>query len=226
MANSPAVHKMFSSIAARYDIVNSVLSFGIHHYWKRVLVNSVPADTNSNVLDLCTGTGDLLPLLERRFGRITGADFCEPMLEKSREKYGSRFELVRADAMSLSFANESYDIVSIAFGVRNFEDLQKGLAEIYRVLKKGGSLLILEFGQPRNPIFGAFYKFYSRFIMPLIGGLISGNRQAYEYLPETAGRFPCGGEFVKILEQADFRQCSFRPLTGGIAYCYTAKKET
>ncbi|MCO6430447.1 MAG: bifunctional demethylmenaquinone methyltransferase/2-methoxy-6-polyprenyl-1,4-benzoquinol methylase UbiE [Deltaproteobacteria bacterium] len=223
--SADSVREMFSSIAGRYDLANSVLSMGIHHSWRRKLISVVPADPSLSALDLCTGTGDLLPLLMERFGKVTGADFCLPMLEIARQKPSCKgASIVQADALNLPFADGSFDIVTVAFGVRNFADLDRGLAEIWRVLKPGGSMLILEFGQPKNRLFGWLYNCYCRYLMPLIGGALTGNRAAYQYLPETAKNFPCRQEFIAILERHGFQQCSFQSLTGGIAYCYQARK--
>ena len=225
MAEAIAVQKMFSKIAPRYDLANSVLSFGIHHYWRRVLAGMLPESGDKLVLDLCSGTGDLLPLLEKRFGKVIGADFCLPMLEKGKKKFsGKNYTLMQADALSMPFADNSFDIVCVAFGVRNFEHLELGLKEIYRVLKSGGHLLILEFGQPRNKIFSTLYKFYSKYIMPTVGGLISGDKAAYRYLPETAGSFPCGERFISILSNCGFSNFKSHSLTGGIAFVYSAEK--
>lgn len=225
MAESVTVQRMFAEIAPRYDMANTVLSFGIHHLWRKALINMLPEASNKKVLDLCTGTGDLLPLLNKRFGNAVGADFCLPMLEQANEKkLSARFDLIQADALNLPFAESSFDIVSVAFGVRNFENLEKGLSEVYRVLKPGGSALILEFGQPKNRLFSALYNFYSKHFMPLLGGLISGNRTAYEYLPETAAAFPCRENFEAVLRKAGFTSTKYKTLTFGIAYAYCAEK--
>jgi demethylmenaquinone methyltransferase/2-methoxy-6-polyprenyl-1,4-benzoquinol methylase len=228
MAEALTVQKMFSDIAPRYDLVNSVLSFGVHHYWRKVLVRLLPPSKDKIVLDLCTGTGDLLPILTKRFGKVMGADFCLPMLERAGKKLKScpETKLIQADALNLPFNDESFDIVSVAFGVRNFENLERGLKEIHRVLKPGGSALILEFGQPGGIFFGPLYNFYSKFVMPNVGGLISGNKVAYEYLPETAKKFPCAENFNSILKSCRFSDTVYKSLTGGIAYCYSAKKES
>lgn len=223
------VRAMFGKIAPRYDLTNSVLSFGIHGYWRRKLVELLAPRPNSSqcspalVLDLCTGTGDLLPLLRHRFGEVIGADFCLPMLQAGAKKKARGFTLVQADALALPFRDQSFDIVTVAFGVRNFEDTHRGLREIARVLKPGGHLLVLEFGQPRG-LFGALFRFYSRTVMPLIGGMLTGDREAYTYLPRTAGAFPCGEQFCGIVAECGFRAERADPLTGGIAYVYRAVK--
>lgn len=221
------VQDMFASIAKRYDLANSVLSFGTHHVWRRALVGMLPRSSDKRVLDLCTGTADLVPLLEKRFGRVTGADFCLPMLEIGKRKIaasGSGAALCQSDAHHLPFADESFDIVTVAFGVRNFECLETGLCEISRVLAPGGKALVLEFGQPWLPGFGELYSFYSARLMPLIGGWVTGNRAAYQYLPRTAGSFPCRDAFESILKRCGFAPIRRKSLTFGIAYAYLAEK--
>ena len=224
------VNGMFSSIAARYDLANSVLSFGIHHGWRRRLLSLVESNPRAVVLDLCTGTGDLLPLLRRRFGSVVGADFCRPMLmqgvRKELVRSGAGAGLVQADGLRLPFADRSFDIVTVAFGVRNFEDLERGLSEIYRVLKPGGDALILEFGQPTIPLWSSLFSAYSRWVMPSIGAMLTGNRHAYTYLPQTARNFPCREEFCARLRRAGFDRATFRSLSGGVAYAYRASRVT
>ena len=227
---SPAsveVKDMFGTIAPKYDLTNTVLSFGMHHLWKQRLVQSLPESHDKRVLDLCTGTGDLLPLLSNRFGSVVGADFCLEMLEVGRKKFevlGTPFELVQADALNLPFEDTSFDIVSVSFGVRNFKDLNKGLSEILRVLRPGGSILILEFGQPNGLLFGPLYRFYSKYVIPLIGGVLTGNRYAYKYLPETSKNFPAGEKFLSTLKQIGFFNPTSTKLTFGIAQIYKASK--
>lgn len=226
---SPASHPvrdMFGSIAGRYDITNTALSMGMHHLWKRSLIGMTNGGAFKVALDLCTGTGDLLPLLEKKFGQVVGADFCAPMLKVAAERFNSnakRFELVEADAMSLPFADNTFDTVTVSFGVRNFRDMQAGLREIKRVLKKDGEVLILEFGQPKGFIFGPLFRFYSKYIIPIIGGILTGNREAYTYLPETSKNFPCGKEFVEALRDSGFDNIIAKPCSFGISYIYHGK---
>jgi demethylmenaquinone methyltransferase / 2-methoxy-6-polyprenyl-1,4-benzoquinol methylase len=226
---SDDVQKIFGSIAARYDLANSVLSFGIHHYWRRALLRLLPAEPSSSgrsadlVLDVCTGTGDLLPLIKHRFGRVIGVDFSRPMLNVGKKKLGSEYLLAQGDSLQLPFSDQSFGLVTVAFGVRNFEQLEAGLREIRRVLKPNGHLLVLEFGQPRGRIFGALYRFYSKFFMPRIGALLTGNRAAYTYLPATAATFPCREEFTALLERQGFYEARFVALSSGIAYAYCAR---
>ncbi len=213
------VRRMFGAIAERYDLTNTVLSFGIHHLWKYRVARRVPQGA-APVLDLCTGTGDLLPLLEARADGVVGGDFCLPMLECGRVRGRSSAPLVQCDALNLPFADATFAAVTVAFGVRNLEDLRRGLAEIHRVMLPGGKLVILEFGQPTWAPFRAVYNWYSKVFMPWIGGCLTGNRAAYTYLPETAKSFPCGGDFEAILREVGFEATRCDGLSGGIAYIY------
>lgn len=211
---------MFSGIAQRYDLANMVLSFGMHTIWMRRALALLPKNVELTALDACTGTGALLPLLSKRYKNVTGLDFSAEMLARGRELRGLKMPLIEGDACAMPFAAHSFDIVTVAYGVRNLSSLEAGLAEFKRVLKPGGYLMVLEFGQPQGLLWGALFRFYSRYLMPVIGGLISGNSAAYRYLPETAARFPCGEEFTGILERSGFASVSKISLNGGIAYAY------
>ncbi len=219
------VRAMFGSIAHRYDLTNSVLSMGTHHLWRRTLVRMAPEMKTGLALDVCTGTGDLIPLLKERFGRCIGADFCFPMMHEGQKKFAAaaaRPTFLQSDALQLPFPDRTFDVVSVAFGVRNLEDLRRGLAELRRVLRPNGNLLILEFGQPQGLVFGRIFRFYSRYVMPLIGGLLTGNRRAYTYLPETSKNFPCAKDFQAILVATGFEHVRYKSLSLGIAYAYHA----
>jgi demethylmenaquinone methyltransferase/2-methoxy-6-polyprenyl-1,4-benzoquinol methylase len=219
------VKSMFASIAHRYDVTNTILSLGIHHIWKRHFIRSLHVGEAPRVMDLACGTGDLVPLLKSRHGgTVTGVDFCEPMLEVARERF-PQFEFLQGDALNLNFADNQFDLITVSFGVRNFENLEHGLKEIHRVLKPGGQIAVLEFGQPDGVLFGPFYRFYSRYIMPRIGGLLTGNQDAYEYLPETAAAFPCGEQFLEILKRVGFHNPKLTRYTFGIAYGYCGVKQ-
>jgi len=213
---------MFASIAKRYDLTNSVLSVGIHHLWRRELLSRIPktGDPDRLSIDLCTGTGILLQALQHRGGRVIGADFCLPMLDLARvASHELVAPVVQSDAQQLPFPDQCADIITVAFGVRNLESLDRGLREMRRVLKPNGKLLVLEFGQPTG-VMALPFAFYSRYLMPIIGGILTGNRSAYEYLPQTSKRFPCREAFLQIAKQVGFREGRFTSLSGGIAYLY------
>jgi demethylmenaquinone methyltransferase/2-methoxy-6-polyprenyl-1,4-benzoquinol methylase len=224
---SDQVREMFSSIAPRYDVTNIVLSMGVDRRWRRVAVRESGAGPGAKVLDCATGTGDLALALRRAVepgGSVLGTDFCAPMLEPAREKARRagledvRFEV--ADVLALPYPDGAFDIATIAFGIRNVDDPVRCLREMSRVLRPGGRVVVLEFGQPRG-LWGALYRFYSRLLMPAVGGLLTGNRSAYEYLPRTAAAFPAGDRFLGLMDQAGtFSARRARSLSGGIAFVY------
>ena len=222
------IRTMFAAIARRYDRANTVLSAGVHHLWRRKAVRWSGAKRGDRVLDCATGTGDLAIAFAKAVGeegRVVGTDFVPEMLELARAKTKSvAFEV--ADVMHLPYDDHSFDIASISFGIRNVSEPKKGLAEMARVVRSGGRVIVLEFGQPRSRALGALYDFYTRHFLPRIGGLLTGDRAAYAYLQRSAGRFPCGGEFVALMgEAADFASVECIPLTGGIAYLYKGVKK-
>jgi demethylmenaquinone methyltransferase/2-methoxy-6-polyprenyl-1,4-benzoquinol methylase len=217
---------MFSSIATRYDVTNEVLSFGIHRLWRRAAVRYSGAKPGDSVLDCATGTGDLALVFKRKVGpsgRVVGTDFCPEMLQSApakAQKEGLQVEFQVADAMALPFADATFDVASIAFGIRNVDDPVKCLKEMARVVKPGGRVVVLEFGQPQG-LFGALFRFYSKTIMPAIGGLLTGNRAAYEYLPRTAAAFPAGERFLQLMDQAGaYRERVANSMTFGTSYVY------
>jgi demethylmenaquinone methyltransferase/2-methoxy-6-polyprenyl-1,4-benzoquinol methylase len=218
---------MFSDIAPRYDLTNSVLSLGIHHLWRKRTVKVSGAKAGSSVLDCATGTGDLALEFKRTVGaqgRVLGTDFNADMLSHAPAKAKGKgldvtFEV--ADAMHLPYADATFDVASISFGIRNVDVPKTALAEMARVVKPGGRIVVLEFGQPRG-IMGITYRFYSKHIIPLIGGLLTGNRKAYEYLPTTAAAFPCREQFTALMESTGrLTECTYEELTGGIAFLYS-----
>jgi demethylmenaquinone methyltransferase / 2-methoxy-6-polyprenyl-1,4-benzoquinol methylase len=223
---STEVRQMFSSIATRYDVTNEVLSFGIHRLWRRSAVRLSGAREGNAVLDCATGTGDLALAFKRKVGasgRVMGTDFCKEMLDNAPAKAareGLQVEFQVADAMALPFADASFDVASIAFGIRNVDDPVKCLKEMARVVKPGGRVVVLEFGQPRG-LFGGLFRFYSKVLMPFVGGLLTGNRAAYEYLPRTAAAFPAGEKFLELMDRSGaYRKRVANPLTFGTAYVY------
>ena len=221
------IRSMFASISTRYDRANTVLSGGVHHLWRKKAVRWSQARLGNSVLDCATGTGDLAIAFRNAVGaggRVVGTDFVPEMLEVARTKAPDiTFEV--ADVTQLPYDDASFDIASISFGIRNVNDPRKGIAEMARTLRSGGRLIVLEFGQPRSRLFGALYTFYRTRLMPKLGGIVTGEQVAYEYLESSAGRFPCGEEFVAMMKSAaDFSSVEFKRLTFGIAYVYRAVK--
>lgn len=224
--HSSQVGAMFDSIAHRYDLLNWLLSGGMHKVWERRLVASLPRIEQGVCLDLCTGTGALVPALAERYARVVGVDISKQMLSVAQRRYArlSNVEWRHGDAQSLELASNSFDAVTVAYGVRNWPDREAGLREIARVLRIGGRVAILEFGQPRNAIWRGIFQIYSRYVIPLVGGALSGNRAAYEYLPKTSAVFPCGDAFAEMLSRAELVTERCVPLMGGIAFLYLAVK--
>ncbi|HYX06596.1 MAG TPA: bifunctional demethylmenaquinone methyltransferase/2-methoxy-6-polyprenyl-1,4-benzoquinol methylase UbiE [Bacteroidales bacterium] len=223
---SEDVRRMFASISDKYDLANSVLSLGIHHYWRNVTVKMSGAQKGQSVLDCATGTGDLAINFKQAVGSkgyVMGTDFCKEMMDPAPakvKKKNLKIDFEVADAMNLPYENDKFDIASIAFGIRNVDDPVKALKEMARVVKKGGKVVVLEFGQPKGLIKYP-YNFYSRKVMPFLGELISGNRDAYTYLPETSAVFPAGNKFLALMDESEaFSEKKARSLTGGIAYVY------
>jgi demethylmenaquinone methyltransferase/2-methoxy-6-polyprenyl-1,4-benzoquinol methylase len=216
------VRGMFGRVAHRYDLANHLLSFNIDRYWRAYTVRrtrEIPLPPEARVLDICCGTGDLLLALSRQGQRVLGSDFCHPMLVAAHHKILRRrapAALFESDALTLPLRDGSLDLITVAFGFRNLANYQSGLSEMRRVLRPGGMAAILEFSQPPNALFGAFYNMYSRRILPWIGGLISGSRDAYAYLPESVRKFPPAPELAAMMQSAGFAEVSFEYLTGGI----------
>lgn len=223
---SERVKAMFADIAGNYDRVNTVLSFGVHHRWREKAILASGAKPGDRVLDCATGTGDLAIAFKKTVGDdgyVLGTDFCAPMMETAPEKakkQGVVVDFEEADAMNLPYEDNTFDISSIAFGIRNVDNVLVALIQMARVVKPGGKVVVLEFGQPKGLIKFP-YKIYSRHIMPFIGGLLAGNRDAYTYLPETSAAFPAGEKFLKLMDLTDsFSEWEAIELTGGIAYIY------
>jgi demethylmenaquinone methyltransferase/2-methoxy-6-polyprenyl-1,4-benzoquinol methylase len=228
------VSKMFDGIAANYDRSNRWLSFGRDLAWRRVCMRHLePGEERLRILDLATGTADVLVALHRAYGAKvwgTGADFSSGMLEHGRRKLTAQgldrtFSLLRADATRLGLADNTFDRVTIAFGIRNVMDTGAALREMHRILKPGGRALVLEFSLPGNALFRALYLFYFRHILPVLGGLIAGDIAAYRYLNRTVETFPYGEAFCALLRDAGFTHVTALPLTRGIATLYLAEKK-
>lgn len=224
--NPDKIRNMFSKVAGRYDLANSVLSMGIHHVWRKNIVNWSGATENESVLDCATGTGDLAIEFKKNVGqgRVVGTDFCKEMLAPAPAKATSKnldIHFEQADVLNLPFGENEFDISSISFGIRNVADPIQALKELARVTRPGGRIMILEFGQPQNKTFAGLYNFYSRNILPKIGGVITGDTQAYQYLQDSSAEFPCAEGFLKWAEDTGcFSRVEYRSLTGGIAYMY------
>lgn len=216
-----AVRAMFAEIAPSYDRLNHLLSLNIDRRWRRFTIGRLRdllARPNSLALDLCCGTADLTIELEP-FTRVIGCDFCHPMLVIGNGKLGhsERAILTEGNAMQLPFASESFDVVTIAFGLRNLERVDQGLAEILRVLKPGGRVAILEFSRPILPIFRQLFEFYFHHILPRIGGLISGSMTAYTYLPKSVSNFPDQKRLAEMMRGVGFTNVRYHNLSAGIA---------
>jgi len=219
------VKDMFAAIAGRYDRLNSVLSLGLHHYWRWRTVAASALKRDAAILDLCSGTADLALAFARRAGPVVATDFCDAMLVRGRRKAGRRrapIAFALADAQRLPFRDGSFDVVSVAFGLRNVDCLAAALGEMYRVLRPGGVAVVLEFGQPRGAVFGPLYRFYARHLLPRIGGWLSGHSDAYAYLPRSAAVFPAGVRFVQAMQGQHFTEVQAHPMTGGVVYIYRA----
>jgi len=221
--------RMFDRIAPTYDVLNRLLSFRRDVAWRRRIRAQLPDREGMNVLDLATGTGDVLFSLlddEPRVDRGIGIDMSANMLARAKAKgtRDARAAFVRSDAQRIGAADESFDAVTIAFGIRNVPDVPEALREIHRVLNVGGRALILEFSLPGNPLMRALYLFYFRRILPMIGGWISGDREAYRYLNESVEAFPYGEAFSEMMQSAGFRNIAAHPLTFGIATLYVGER--
>ncbi len=213
------IQGMFGRIAHRYDLLNRTLSLGRDVSWRRAVARRVAAIDDPLVLDVCTGTGDLALTVG---DGVIGADFCVPMLELARSKalrLQRRLPLCAADALRLPFADGVADVVTVAFGIRNFADLEAGLGELVRVLRPGGVLLVLEFSRPRGPL-APLLGWWVRTVPPRIGRWLSGDPEAYDYLPASVKSFPEGATMCRGLEDAGLVDVSVRPLTGGVASLY------
>ena len=222
------VREMFSTIARRYDLLNHVLSGNVDKRWRRIVATRVrerlPA-SSACVLDVACGTGDLsLTLFEITGAGVVGTDFCRPMLNVAAGKISGRIRLIEGDALDLPFRDGTFDAATIAFGLRNLSNVESGLAELYRVLKPGGWVAVLEFSRPANAILRPLFNLYFRKVLPLMGGLVSGSLSAYTYLPASVQKFPDQSQLSLLMEQAGFVQVRYENLSGGIAALHLGKR--
>lgn len=224
---------MFGQIARRYDLLNHLLSLGIDRRWRRRVVRLTPPEGDSPILDVCTGTADLAIDYWRASNERTpifGVDFCRPMLQRGAEKLfrlgaSHRVRLLEGDALALPFSDNCFQLVCVAFGLRNVSDPERGLAEMVRVCRFGGRVAVLEFSMPHRWPFGALYRFYFRHLLPRIGQSLADNdQQAYQYLPQTVQAFPQGQAFLDRMTNAGLDRLQQHPFSGGIATLYVGRK--
>lgn len=224
-------YKIFNEIAGTYDLLNHTLSLGIDIYWRNKLLKHLPKKDSINALDLATGTGDVALTLikDPRIKKVTGLDLSKGMIDIGIQKVkkkglDKKINLMIGDAVNIPAADDSFDLTTISFGIRNFSDPQKSLHDIYRVLKKDGRVMIMEFAIPSNPLVRAVYFFYFRYFLPKIGNIVSKHKDAYTYLNKTVEQFPYGDEFLKLMQNAGFKNLRRESLTFGIAMLYIGDK--
>jgi demethylmenaquinone methyltransferase/2-methoxy-6-polyprenyl-1,4-benzoquinol methylase len=224
------VEDMFNSIAHKYDFLNRFLSMGIDKGWRRKAISYLKPIQPKLILDVATGTGDLaLEAMKLNPDKVIGLDIAEQMLVFGREKIAAKgltnkIEMIKGDSENLPFADNNFDAITVAFGVRNFQDLAKGLKEMNRVLKPGGRLVVLEFSKPAGFPYKQVYNFYFTYILPLMGNMVSNSKNAYTYLPESVKHFPEGNEFASFLKAAGYKDIIVKPLTFGTCSLYIADK--
>jgi demethylmenaquinone methyltransferase/2-methoxy-6-polyprenyl-1,4-benzoquinol methylase len=224
------VATMFNNIAPKYDFLNQLLSMGIHKGWRKKTIKLLESQQPKQILDIATGTADFaIEAMKLNPEKVMGVDISEGMLKLGQEKVNklglqNKIELKIGDSENLPFADKTFDAITVGFGVRNFENLEKGISDIYRVLRTNGTLAVLEFSKPTSFPVKQVYHFYFRYITPFIGKLFSKDSSAYTYLPESVNAFPAGEAFLEILKKAGFKDAKAIPLTFGIASIYIAKK--
>ncbi len=221
------VRSMFNDVAHNYDLANTVMSAGVHHLWRKAAVNWSGAHAGQKILDCATGTGDLaieFKLAVGPTGTVIGTDFSPGMLAPAPAKAAKRgleIKFEQADVTQLPYDAATFDISSISFGIRNVENPLQGLTELARVVRSGGVVIVIEFGQPKVPGFKQVFEFYSKYVLPKIGGWVTGKPKAYQYLQDSSAQFPCREDFLKLMEETGrFSSCEYRTLSLGIAYLY------
>ncbi len=224
------VTHMFDAIAPKYDFINQLLSMGIHKGWRKKSVQLLAAQQPKMILDVATGTADFaIEAMKLKPEKIVGVDISAGMLKLGQEKINklqlqNKIELKLADSESLPFPDNSFDAITVGFGVRNFEHLEQGIRDMHRVLKPGGSLVILEFSKPRVFPVKQLYKFYFKYVTPFIGKIFSKDNSAYRYLPESVNAFPDGNDFLNVLTKTGLKEAKAISLSFGIASIYISKK--
>jgi len=223
---SESIKNMFSRVARKYDLLNSLMSFGTHNSWRKKAVKLSGAKSGMSVLDCASGTGDFaieFAKITGPNGKVIAQDFCKEMLDYIKPKslkHNFNIEVSVGDVMNLEFEDNTFDIASIGFGIRNVDDPVKGLSEMTRVVKNGGKLVVLETGQP-NGLFRLLYKIYSNTVIPLLGFLVSGNFSAYKYFKDSAAKFPYGDDFVNLLKKTgNIKTCRYYPQVLGVSFIY------
>ena len=222
------VREMFSSIASRYDLLNHLLSGNVDKRWRRIVATRVRdklSSSSARVLDVACGTGDLsLTLFEITGAGVVGTDFCRPMLQIAAGKMSGRIRFIEGDALDLPFRDGTFDVATIAFGLRNLSNVESGLAELSRVLKPGGWVAVLEFSRPANSVLRPVFNLYFTKVLPWIGRVVSGSQNAYSYLPASVQKFPDQSQLSLLMERAGFVQVGYENLTGGIAALHMGRR--
>ena len=228
-AKTEQVREMFDSIAPAYDWMNRAMTFGVDKIWRKKAVRMIRKSNPGHIVDIATGTGDLAIALARAItgAHVTGVDLSEGMITIGRrkvagEKLSDRIDLITADCLSLPLDDASADAVTVAYGVRNFEHLDRGYDEMFRVLRPGGMLCVVELSTPVNPFVKPLYNLYTKFIIPLVGRIVSNDDRAYSYLPESIAAVPQGNDMLRLISEAGFTDSAFRRLTFGVCTIYTA----